>query len=156
MDADLLASVIRSRPDYHFVFIGPVSDPAAPGYMNLPNVTTLGTVPYEQMRSYIAGFDAAIIPFKLNDITHGVRPLKALESLAMHKPVVATRLPEIADWPGVLFADEAKGFTAALDKALAEPWNHSVTEEVDRFINSNTWQICVQPLLDKMDALNEI
>jgi glycosyltransferase involved in cell wall biosynthesis len=156
MDADLLASVIRSRPDYHFVFIGPVSDPAAPGYMNLHNVTTLGTVPYEQMRSYIAGFDAAIIPFKLNDITHGVRPLKALESLAMHKPVVATRLPEMADWPGVLFADEAKGFTAALDKALAEPWNHSVTEEVDRFINSNTWQICVKPLLDKMDALNEI
>ncbi len=156
MDADLLEEVIRSRAEYHFVFVGPVSDPAATSYLHLPNVTTIGAVPYEQMSSYIAGFDAEIIPFKLNAITSGVRPLKALESLAMHKPIVSTRLPEMADWPGVLFADEAGSFAAALDTALREPWSPALIHKVDQFIKANTWQICIRPLLEKMDARHEI
>lgn len=156
IDADLLAEVIRSRPEYRFVLVGPVSDPAAPAYLNLPNVTALGAVPYEQISNYIAGFNAEIIPFKLNEITGGVRPLKALESLAMHKPVVSTRLPETADWPGIRFADDAAGFAAALDAALREGWSPAETAEIDSFIRANTWQISVLPLLKKMDALNEI
>ncbi|HWQ46512.1 MAG TPA: glycosyltransferase, partial [Longilinea sp.] len=156
IDADLLEKVIRSRPEYQFVFIGPVSDPAAPHYLHEPNVTSIGAIQYEQVQNHIAGFDVEIIPFKLNPITRGVRPLKALETLAMHKPVISTRLPEIATWPGILFGDDAAGFASAIDAALQKKWDTTTIQKVDQFVAENTWQNAVKPLLSRMDSHREV
>lgn len=147
-DAELLSAVARLRPQYQFVLIG-VAAPLEPldELLSQPNVHYLGSVPYEQMPRYVAGFDVGIVPFHLNQLTAGMRPLKALEYLALGKPVVATPLPELSDWPGVLRARTAAEFAARLDMAVEQCSVIQDDPHISDFVAEAAWPVTVRPLL---------
>jgi len=94
IDLDLLAEVARRRPDWHFVLIGDSKVDLAP-YKALPNVHFLGPRPYAQLPAYCKGFDAGLIPFRINDLTLAVNPIKLREYLSAGLPVISTPLPEV-------------------------------------------------------------
>jgi glycosyltransferase involved in cell wall biosynthesis len=125
LDTRLLAELARLRPDLHLVMIGPVVkiDPAT--LPQAPNLHWLGGKTYDELPSYIGGWDAAMMPFARNAATEFISPTKTLEFIAAGKPVVSTAIRDVVRPYGhhglVRIADDALGFSRALTAALAEP-----------------------------------
>jgi len=94
LDQDLLAAAARAHPDWTLVLIGPV-DTETSTLAGFPNIHLLGHRDYQLLPSYLKGFDAAVIPFRVNELTRGVNPVKLYEYLAAGKPVVSSDLPEV-------------------------------------------------------------
>ena len=146
MDVELLGRVAQLRPDMHFVMIGPVVkiDPAT-----LPrhaNVHYLGGKTYKELPSYIAGWDAAMMPFAHNESTKYISPTKTPEYLAGGKPVVSTSITDVVRPYGtqllVRIADEPEGFAAELDKAISvDAHDPQWAERRDAFLARNSWDI---------------
>ena len=61
----------------------------------LPNVHLLGRKPFATLPGYSKGFDVAINPFPISEVTLNANPLKVREYLAAGLPVVSTRIPEV-------------------------------------------------------------
>jgi UDP-galactopyranose mutase len=88
-----------------------------------PNVHWLGAKKYEELPSYLAGWDVAMLPFARNDSTRFISPTKTPEYLAAGKPVVSTSIRDVVTPYGrdglAWIADTAGEFEAAIDQALA-------------------------------------
>jgi UDP-galactopyranose mutase len=122
-DVDLLAGIGDLRPDWSFVLVGPTVkiDPAT--LPALANVHVLGPRPYDELPSYIAGWDVAMMPFARNESTRFISPTKTLEYLAAGRPVVSTSIRDVVEpyerLGLVRIADEPASFVAAIEAALA-------------------------------------
>ncbi|TDQ12007.1 glycosyltransferase family protein [Pedobacter metabolipauper] len=143
MDFPLLAQVILDNPDKSFVFVGPVSEEfIPPGFTSSSNVYFTGRLPYEEMPSIIKGFDVAMIPFKKDDVSYTIFPLKLFEYLGAGKPIVATNfnldLKEFTK-DAVLYCGNAEDFTAAVNFYL-ENDNEAAKQERLSIASENTWE----------------
>jgi glycosyltransferase involved in cell wall biosynthesis len=119
IDLDLVETLARQRPAWTFVLIGRVCVPGSQ-LPALPNVRFLGPRLYEALPAYGKRFDAAIIPYRLTDQVLHANPLKLREYLAMGKPVVSVRTPEIERFADVVrIADSGEVFLRHLDEVLA-------------------------------------
>jgi glycosyltransferase involved in cell wall biosynthesis len=153
IDVQLLLQVARLRSDYQFVLVGPVSIPDEIGDLKQQkNVHFIDSVPYERIPAYIKGFDVGVMPFKLSTLTNAVRPLKVLEYLSMEKPVVATPIEELKDWPGVLLATSPEEFAARVDEALQAGGIVGDSQAVKRFLEEAAWPEVVRPLMEKLNS----
>jgi hypothetical protein len=76
VDFELLYFLAKQRPNWNFILIGDVFVDDLAGLNKLPNVHLLGRRPYAEMPLYLYHFDVCLIPFKLNDVTHAVDPVK--------------------------------------------------------------------------------
>jgi len=119
VDLDLLAEVARARPAWHIVLIGDSTVDLGP-YRSIPNMHFLGRRSYEQLPAYCKAFDVGLIPFKINELTRAVNPIKLREYLAAGLPVVSSPLPEVKLYSHLVeVADTAEGFVRAVESALA-------------------------------------
>lgn len=97
VDLDLLAEVAGKRTDWHFVLIGNADSNVNIGqYRTLRNMHFLGRRPYQDLPAYCRHFDVGLIPFKINELTRAVNPIKLREYLAAGLPVISTPMPEVA------------------------------------------------------------
>ena len=118
VDLDLLAEVARRRPDWHIVMIGDSTVDLAP-YRSLSNMHFLGRKSYAELPAYCRQFDVGLIPFKLNELTRAVNPIKLREYLAAGLPVVSTPLPEVALYERLVnLADSPEGFVRGVAAGL--------------------------------------
>jgi glycosyltransferase involved in cell wall biosynthesis len=101
IDFDLVCHVVKARPDWSVVMIGPVIFDAGP-LPALPNLHFLGGRDLQDLPSYVKGFDVCMIPYKLVDRTIYANPLKLRQYLASGKPVVSTPLPEVMKYGGLV------------------------------------------------------
>ncbi len=129
IDFDLIDYLAEQRPHWTFLLIGRAA--VAPDRLpRRSNVHLLGQRPYEFLPAYGKLFDAAIIPFRINQQTLHCNPLKLREYLAMGKPIVSVDVPEIRKHADLVsIANSREDFLAKLDAALARP---SSTAEVAR------------------------
>jgi glycosyltransferase involved in cell wall biosynthesis/GT2 family glycosyltransferase len=133
-DWDLVVETARARAGWAIALIG---DPPPRVPLELPpNVHLLGLKNQATLPAYYAAADACLIPFRRTPVTDGVNPLKVYEYLAMHRPVVATQLPEIHDLPYVFWAVEGQSAARAVETAIATP---APSEEIERFLARNSW-----------------
>jgi glycosyltransferase involved in cell wall biosynthesis len=133
VDASLLAAVAELRPDWNVVVIGPTDQASAATLDRCPNVLRLDEVPYAQLPRYCADFHVAVVPFLVNELTGATDPVKVYEYFAAGKPVVATPMPELYRWQGLLtVADTAGGFVAAIDRYLGSPGDVAARQAVAR------------------------
>lgn len=149
-DYELLKRAASMRPQYQFVLIGPDYDGtvANSGLDECANVHWLGPRPYLQLPQYLKHFDVAIIPFRLNEITHSTSPLKLFEYMAAGKPVVATPMHECTRYDGVLTARGPREFADAIDDALRLRRDPSYLSLIDRVARENTWDRRAAMLLE--------
>lgn len=141
-DNELLARLAAAAPNWQFAIVGPVHLSSRQLPMN-PNIHWLGPRPYEELPGIGRCFDACLIPFRINEITRSVDPIKIYEYLALGKPVIATPLPELEPlhrW--VHIASDAEAFAAALQRLSTRetPGEYSVgaAREIER---SHTWDV---------------
>jgi len=94
VDVNLLALVAQRLPRASLVLLGKVTMNVS-ALERLPNVHFLGRKPYATLPSYCKGFDVAVIPFPVSEVTLNANPLKAREYIAAGLPVVSTPIPEV-------------------------------------------------------------
>ena len=68
-DTELLAKAAEMRPDWSFVMLGPVVKIADEDLPRRHNIHYLGSKTYEQLPSYLSGWDVALMPFAMNEST---------------------------------------------------------------------------------------
>ena len=140
MDIDLLREVAAARPGWHFVLLGPVVkiDPAT--LPRAANLHYLGGKSYQELPRYMAGWQAALLPFAGNEATRFLSPTKVPEYLAAGLAVVSTPIADVvrnySGLAGVRVAADPKAFVAACEAAIRQ--------------SSAEWQPAVDSLLDTM------
>ena len=157
LDLGLIGAVARARPNLSFVFIGPVVKIAAEDLPKAANIHYLGQKNYSELPAYLSGWDAALMPFALNEATKFISPTKTPEYLASGRPVVTTQITDVVrqygDVGGVFFADGAAGFASACDHALTlKRSGNNWLELVDTMLANLSWDrtfLAMQALLDE-------
>jgi glycosyltransferase involved in cell wall biosynthesis len=145
VDLELIASVARRRPDWQFVMVGDSTFDLSP--YRLSNIHFLGRKPYDDLPGYCKGFDVGLIPFKINDLTRAVNPIKLREYLAAGLPVVSTPLPEVArydEW--VKIASNATEFENAIEDCLQQNQSAEVAKHRSDAMSTETWESKVSEL----------
>jgi glycosyltransferase involved in cell wall biosynthesis len=95
IDFPLIRRLAELRPAWSFVLIGPTYCDVRE-VTGLANVHLLGRREHDQLPAYCKGFDAALIPYRLDHPRmESVNPVKLRELLAAGVPVVAADLPEV-------------------------------------------------------------
>lgn len=103
LDFRLLEDVFRKNPRWQLVLVGP-TERGVPieNLRKLPNVHFMGPRPYGSVPGVLRRMDAGLIPFVINEFTRAINPLKLYEYLAVGLPVIATRLPELERFRGLV------------------------------------------------------
>jgi UDP-galactopyranose mutase len=124
LDWDLIDTLSAHRPHDSFVFVGAIAPHPELGRIlerlgKRPNVHFLGARSTEELLAYPAHFDACIMPYKMDDYTKYIYPLKLHEYLAGGVPVVSTAIRTVRDFGDVVeLAQTTEEWSAALDRAL--------------------------------------
>lgn len=121
VDLPLLDAMAQAHPEWQIVMVGPVVkiDPATlPQYLNLHY---LGQRGYQELPSYLAGWDICTLPFARNDSTRFISPTKILEYMVAERPIVSTPITDVAEPYGeiVYLGDTSEAFIGACEQALA-------------------------------------
>jgi len=142
LDIELLDSAARLRPEWQFVIVGPVVKIDPETLPRRPNIHYLGGKSYQELPSYIAGWDVATLLFALNESTRFISPTKTPEYLAAGKPVVSTPITDVVRPYGELglvrIAATAEEFVAAAEEALAEEGEERL-RAADEFLSHTSW-----------------
>jgi len=151
VDLELIAFLAEKRPQWTFLFIGRVAVPRE----QLPkasNVHFIGQRPYETMPAYGKAFDAAIIPFHLTPVILSANPLKLREFLAMGKPVVSVRTPEIELYADVVeIARSREEFLEKLDLVLAQGNSPEEIQKRMQRVARESWDARLNEVLEIVD-----
>lgn len=152
IDLDLLAELARKNEHISFVFIGKRSINVE-RVAKYPNVYFLGQKSYDELPSYAKHFDVGLIPFRINELTINVNPIKLKEYLALNIPVISVNLPEVAVYERVIrISEDYDQFDAALKEEMAG--RHKATpEQLDQVAKKETWDMKVEEISDLITGL---
>lgn len=122
MDFELLNYVAQNRPDLNIVLVGPLAKIRREDLPQEPNIFITGMKNYQELPSYLAFFDVALVPFARNEATRFLSPTKTLEYMAAHKPIVATPIADLVELYGsvVHVAHTPQEFLQKIEVALKE------------------------------------
>ena len=104
LDVDALEALAKTDPAWQVVLIGPVKagqvDEAR--LRRHANIHLLGEKPRPELPGYLKGMAVALVPYKANELTRNIFPLKLFEYLAAGLPVVVGGLPELERFAGMI------------------------------------------------------
>lgn len=126
-----------------------------------PRVRLLGRRPYEEMPAYLAAFSCCLVPFDGSELSSGVNPIKLREYLAAGRPTVATPMPAVLPYKGVIeIADRADAFADAV-LGLLEESNDTMEARARRRarVANEDWDGVVEriePVLRRLLARNRV
>lgn len=139
----LIREAARLRPDWHFIFLGPVAKISVDALPTGRNIHYLGSKTYAALPVYLAGWDIALIPFELNESTRFISPTKTPEYLAGGKPVISTSIRDVvtpyATKGLVHIADTAQELVAQAEKVLRLEDQSEWLSAVDDFLSYLSW-----------------
>jgi glycosyltransferase involved in cell wall biosynthesis len=159
IDWNVLVELCRLRPEWQIVLIGPVYH-AKPDVRRqlervaaLPNAHVLGPVDRSQLPAAMAALDVGMIPYLTTRANTRINPLKLYQYLAAGIPVVATRLPSVADLADVVeLFDGAAELATAVERALAardDPARRAARRAKAR---ASDWQAIADLQVDVLEA----
>jgi hypothetical protein len=153
IDFDLIAAAARARPTWSFVLLGQVLTDASK-ISNLPNVHLLGRKPHNDLPAYCKGFDAGIIPYRIDDKRmEFVNPVKLREYLSTGISVVSTAVPEVVRYANLCHvANSTDEFIKLLDVAVAEGASKSARQARSDTMRDETWAARIRFVEEKIEA----
>ena len=135
VDVELMAEVAKKFSSGSLVVLGKATTDVSI-LKALPNVHLLGRKPYAELPAYCMGFDVALNPFRINELTLNANPLKVREYLAAGLQVVATNIPEVAMLATCRVADTPEQFLHEVEEALKTP---GPRVEISELVRSEGW-----------------
>ncbi len=153
LDYDLLRRVAETCASGSLILVGPVDlrlDFTGLHKLELPNVHLLGAKPVSEVPRYVHACQVCLMPYKLNEWTAHINPLKLYEYLAAGKPVVSTAIPAVRGFsPGLIYiAENEQAFCQQVCEALAE-CDAALIRRRQEFASHNTWG-------DRVERISEL
>jgi glycosyltransferase involved in cell wall biosynthesis len=142
VDVELLAHVARSFPEGSLAIVGKTATDVS-RIERLPNVHLLGRRPYAELPAYCKGFDVALNPFRMNELTLNSNPLKVREYLAAGLQVVSTPVPEVVRLKHCRIAATHDEFAREIERALEDPGPSPARSELMR---NESWEAKIDEL----------
>ena len=157
IDLPLIAALADAHPEWQIVMVGPVVKIQAESLPQRPNIHWLGQQAYEDLPSFMAGWDVCLMPFALNEATRFISPTKTLEYMAAGRPSVSTRIRDVAEPYGhvVAIADTPAEFIAACVGLLGESEERSAAriDQMRAIVAGTSWDATVSAIGALMQAL---
>ena len=154
VDYDLIQHLARQRPHWTLMLIGSCMGKDDSAIRSeLPNILFLGKKSYSELPGYLAHADVCIIPYRINDYTRHVFPLKLFEYMATGKPIVSTELPSLEQYRSVIgMAGEFDSFVERVEDCLR---SDSKDQQMLRIsiARQHTWESRKDQLLQHVRAL---
>ncbi len=125
LDWPLLLSLATKHPEWSFVFVGyQAPHPEMADFIQRMsaqrNVYFLGGKSVNELAVYPQHFDVCIMPYRLDDYTKYIYPLKLHEYLAGGKPIVGAPIRSLLDFTHVMtLASTPEEWSRALTESLA-------------------------------------
>ncbi|NLG27385.1 MAG: glycosyltransferase family 1 protein [Chloroflexi bacterium] len=156
IDLPLLEQVAQRWPQATLVLVGPerVHEPgnlaAAERLHARPNVRFVGQVGVERVPEFVAACDVGLLPYRLNDWTRNIHPLKLYEYLACGLPVVSTDIPAVQEQADVVqIAADATQFVSAIAVALSQAEEFAAERQARAA--ANTWRQRVEQISELVE-----
>ena len=155
LDQDLVLQLAAAVPEASVVLIG-AADVPIDRLRAVPNIRWLGPRPFRDLPAYVAHFGVGLIPFLVNDLTRAVNPIKLREMLSAGCPVVATALPEVEAYDGLMdptgrsavaIARNPAEFIDAVRERLRQPLGREERAWVSATVAGETWGAKVDEML---------
>ena len=116
----------------------------------VPNVHFLGRRPYNDLPSFCKGFDVAINPFEINELTLAANPLKVREYLAAGLETVSTDIPEVRDLKYCRVGRNEVEFIEQIELALR---SRTFRSEISDDIKHESWESKIEELREILSLL---
>ena len=156
IDLELVQYLAERKPDWSFLMIGKVLADLPSGLLKRKNVFFPGFVRYDEIPNYACWFDAAILPYRLNRQVLSSNPKKLREYLALGKPIVSVRYPEVEQFSDLVeIADGHADFLGKLERALSSD-SPDKAESRRKRVAPFTWERRVTEVLSEIqNAMQE-
>nr|WP_240335497.1 glycosyltransferase [Pseudotabrizicola algicola] len=162
IDLDLIAQAASELPELQFVMLGPTAkiDPAS--LPHAKNIHWLGSKSYAELPAYMANWQAAWMPFALNDATRFISPTKTPEFLSAGLQVVSTAVPDVVAEYGqkrLVKIAEASSIAADLRASLTSPtpdWKRAVDRSLRQMSWGRTWNAMQGLMASRMTMPKEL
>ena len=152
LDYDLMAKIAKARPNWSLALIGQELCDIGP-LKGLPNVHLLGQKKHDELPAYCKGFDAGLIPYRIDNDVKFINPLKLREYLSAGLPVVSTDMPEVQPYAHLChIAQTGDDLVAAIERTLTEGSREARIQRSALMANE-TWQARVASILKIVDGL---
>ncbi len=151
IDYDLLVKISEHFAKGSLVLIGKTTVDAEKvigKVQNLPNVHLLGRKPYSDLPNYCKGFDVALNPFTINELTLAANPLKVREYLAAGLEVVSTDISEVRILEHCRIGRTHEEFIEQIEESLANP---AQKETISDSIKAESWEARIDELRAILD-----
>lgn len=164
LDWDLLFATAEQNPQWSFVFVGKALD--QPGLAQIlarldarPNVHFLGAKSSRELSAYPQHFDVCMLPYRVDDYTKYIDPLKLSEYMASGRPAVGSPILPLRDVSHlVALADTPAEWRQAISASLL-PAANAPEERAKRqsWARVRTWDALVNKILSKVEQhLSEV
>ena len=110
---------------------------------DVKNIHFLGRKPYAELPAYCKGFDVALNPFEISELTLAANPLKVREYLAAGLEVVSTDIPEVRILDFCRIGETHEDFIRQIEEALAHPKSK---HEISDSIKAESWEARIEEL----------
>ncbi|HEY0427327.1 MAG TPA: glycosyltransferase [Pyrinomonadaceae bacterium] len=146
VDFELIKKTAAHFRDGSIVLIGKIAVDAEQKIKildNIPNVHFLGRKPYAELPAYCKGFDVALNPFAINDLTLAANPLKVREYLAAGLETVSTDIPEVRILEHCRVGATHEDFIFQIEEALRSKLTRG---EISDSIKRESWDAKIEEL----------
>ncbi len=157
LDIEVLVYIAEQKPEWKLTLVGPEDEAFKNSKLHqLENVYFLGRKDPTELAAYIKGFDVALNPQIVNQITDVNYPLKIDEYLAMGKPTVATKTTFMEYFRDYTYLPSNKQeYVEAIERALAE---NNPQEEKRRiaYASTHTWENFVDKIYKHIEETQKL
>ncbi len=160
LDWPLLLELTERHPEWSFVFVG-VRNTSHPEIVasidrlaRRRNVHFLGAKPYHELAGYPQHFDVCLMPYRDDDYTKYIYPLKLHEYLASGRPAVGTRIRSLEAFTHVIsLPHTSQEWSDAIASALrprADACAHQALRQA--IAQQHDWDLLVAKIVRTMAA----
>ncbi len=107
------------------------------------NIHLLGRKPYAELPAFCKGFDVALNPFEISELTLAANPLKVREYLAAGLEVVSTDIPEVRILDFCRIGETHEDFIKQIEEVLAHPKSKILISDS---IKAESWEARIDEL----------
>lgn len=144
IDFEMLQEVANALPHYQFIFVGPLEPEFVPDWFTTQaNIHLLGRMPYSELPGVLKAFDVALLPFKRDEVSATIFPLKLFEYLGAGKPTVSINFnDDLQAFTGqsVPFCSTADELVQQIQLAYEHRTDEQKIQERVAIAQGNTWQ----------------
>jgi glycosyltransferase involved in cell wall biosynthesis len=151
LDLELMRRLAERYRSWSFVLIGPARVDLS-ALTSLANVHWLGPKQHAELPGYVSGLDAVFLPYVTDDFTRHIYPAKIHECLALGLPVVATVLPSLEPFEGLIrLVRPGQSFGEELESSLQEDDRELRGRRVD-VARASSWNVRYAQIRQLVDA----